>query len=150
MATKKFSHGRGGAGNICTSTVDYVDGLNYSPPILKPENTPRFTTGRGGAGNICKYDPQAVRLAQDVPEGIGHIPHVTHAGRGGVGNLQAMKKRDSMNGQSMTTDGRVSHESANTSSTARTHVSTSSSISEAGLADWAKNKLFRRRTSNDI
>jgi hypothetical protein len=31
---KKFSHGRGGAGNICVDNTEYVDGLAYSPPVL--------------------------------------------------------------------------------------------------------------------
>jgi hypothetical protein len=34
MPGKKYSHGRGGAGNICVDTVEYVDGLNYPAPIL--------------------------------------------------------------------------------------------------------------------
>jgi len=34
MPGKKFSHGRGGAGNISLDDIEYVDGLNYSPPIL--------------------------------------------------------------------------------------------------------------------
>lgn len=150
MTTKKFSHGRGGAGNICSSTVEYVDGLNYSPPILKAANTTRFTTGRGGAGNICKYDPKAVRIAQGVPDGPARIPRVTQAGRGGVGNLQAAKKRESMRLESMAVEGRLSHESANTLSSTRSNGSSSSSISDSGLANWAKGKLFGRRNSNTV
>lgn len=149
MTTKRFSHGRGGAGNICTTTVQYVDGLAYSPPILKPENTHHFTTGRGGAGNICKYDPQKVRIAQGVPDGPGRIPRSTQAGRGGVGNLQEAKKRETLRRQSMAGE-RVSDDSGNTLTTTQSHGSTSSSASESGLADWAKNKLFRRRNSNNV
>lgn len=37
---QKSSHGRGGAGNIAVETVKYVDGLNYSPPILSVPPSP--------------------------------------------------------------------------------------------------------------
>ena len=153
MGIQKYSHGRGGAGNIATTTVEYVDGLAYSPPILRPENTKHFTTGRGGAGNICKYDPQKVRIAQGVPDGPGRIPRATQAGRGGVGNLQAAKKRETMRRQSMAVpEARKSHESADNVLTAtQSNDSVSSTISESGIADWAKNKLFgRRRNSNNV
>jgi hypothetical protein len=151
MGSQKYSHGRGGAGNMVTSTVEYVDGLAYSPPILRPENTRRFTTGRGGAGNICKYDPQKVRIAQGVPDGPQRIPRATQAGRGGVGNLQAAKKRETMRRKSMAVEPRVSNELRNALTTTVSNDSSSSSISESGLADWAKNKLFgRRRNSNNV
>jgi len=149
---QKFSHGRGGAGNIAVETVKYVDGLTYSPPILSPQNTSRYTTGRGGAGNIRKYDAVEVRRAQDVPEGPQRIPHYTAAGRGGAGNLQAAKKREAIRRASMSVPAaeRTSVDStrSNALSSTTSRGSTSSSISELGIADWGKNLLFGRRNSS--
>jgi len=34
MSTEKYSHGRGGIGNIGADQISYVDGLAYSPPVL--------------------------------------------------------------------------------------------------------------------
>jgi Protein of unknown function (DUF3602) len=132
MPDQKYSHGRGGVGNISKDTITYVDGLSYSPPVLTADRNPHYTTGRGGAGNIRKYDPVAVRLAQDVPSGpTPHIPQYTAAGRGGIGNLQAMQKRR--------------RESAPKESTVASNKVTESSTSKVGLANWSKEKLFASR-----
>src|ERR1700694_16866 len=130
MSAKVFSHGRGGAGNIGPETVRYVDGINYSPPVLsvwcptrikltflQGATNPNYSTGRGGAGNIRKYNAQEVRIAQDVPTGPTHIPVATAAGRGGVGNLQAAKRRELERRQSQNSEARTSSDTTRTLST---------------------------------
>ena len=96
-----------------------------------------------------KYNLEEVRLAQDVPTGPSRIPHATQAGRGGVGNLQAARKRETIRRQSMTIDGRVSEDSNNTLSTVNSRASSSSSASDIGVAAWSKNLLFGRRNSSN-
>jgi hypothetical protein len=142
MPGKKFSHGRGGAGNISFDETVYVDGLSYSPPVLTEKRNHHFSTGIGGAGNIRKFNVVEARLAQDVPEGPYHAPHATAAGRGGYGNIQEMHKRERRQRDNMSVDGRTSGESHNTVSTMASHSSTTSSIADIGVANWTKNMMF--------
>jgi hypothetical protein len=93
MSPRYTSHGIGGAGNISVDTLPYVDGIAYSPPILTPSKSSRYTTGIGGAGNMRKFETTDVRVAQDLPQGMDHVPVATAAGIGGWGNLKAMRKR---------------------------------------------------------
>ena len=51
---QKFSHGRGGAGNIAAETVKYVDGLTYSPPILSVLS-PLPSFSKDNSTNCCVY-----------------------------------------------------------------------------------------------
>jgi hypothetical protein len=98
-----------------------------------------------------KYNLEEVRIAQDVPTGPSRIPHATQAGRGGVGNLQAARKREMVRRQSMTIEGRdrTSTDSNNSLSTVNSRASSSSSASDIGVAAWSKNLLFGRRNSTN-
>jgi hypothetical protein len=96
-----------------------------------------------------KYNAEEIRIAQDVPTGPSRTPHATQAGRGGVGNLKAARKREMVRRQSMTIDERISEDSNNTSSTVNSQASTSSSASDIGVAAWSKNLLFGRRNSSN-
>jgi hypothetical protein len=40
-----------------------------------------------------KFNATDVRVAQDYPRGMDHVPVATAAGIGGWGNLKAMRKR---------------------------------------------------------
>lgn len=67
MATYKISTGRGGAGNIQSSSSKaspkVVPQGSQTPNILQPV----FSTGRGGAGNMRRnVDARLTRRAQDV------------------------------------------------------------------------------------
>lgn len=69
MPSFKVSTGRGGAGNIRSSTSkvapNYIKQGSQTPNILQPI----YSTGRGGAGNMMKnYDAKLTRKAQDVDE----------------------------------------------------------------------------------
>jgi len=65
MTSALSSYGRGGAGNITSSTnTAKVSAQDLQTPTLK---TSLFTTGRGGSGNMAKNDdPYETRLRQDV------------------------------------------------------------------------------------
>ena len=143
MSGQKCSHGRGGAGNIRTDTVTYVDGLTYSPPVLKEIYHPRYSTGIGGAGNIRKFNAAEVRLAQDVPDGPFHVPRATAAGRGGWGNIQEMRKRERLAREAMSSDSRSSFESQSSESSSESQGSSTSSTSESGNSNWGKNLFLR-------
>jgi hypothetical protein len=114
--------------------------------IIQATRNSKYSTGRGGAGNIRKYNPQEVRVAQDVPTGPIHIPVATAAGRGGVGNLQAAKKRETQRRASMN-EGRASQDSARSAESSSSRGS-NASLSDAGLAAWGKSRLFGRRRSS--
>lgn len=67
MATYKVSTGRGGAGNIQSTSSKLSPKLvpqgSQTPSILQPV----FSTGRGGAGNMRRnVDAKLTRKAQDV------------------------------------------------------------------------------------
>ena len=142
MSGKRISHGRGGAGNISVDTVEYVDGLRYSPPRLTATRNPHYSTGIGGAGNIRKFNADEIETVQDIPSGRFRIPRATAAGRGGFGNLQEMHKREALSRQSASSTGRVSSESQRSTSTT---ASSASTISDADSgAGWFKG-LFSRR-----
>jgi hypothetical protein len=95
-----------------------------------------------------KFNAEEIRIAQDVPTGPSRIPHATQAGRGGVGNLKAARKRETVRRQSMTIEARMSEDSNNSSSTVNSRAS-SSSASDIGVAAWSKNLLFGRRNSSN-
>ncbi|CCK69475.1 Par32p KNAG_0C03710 [Huiozyma naganishii CBS 8797] len=63
----RISTGRGGAGNICSSSEKVSPKIiaqgSQTPSILQPV----YSTGRGGAGNMRRnVDPKVTRRAQDV------------------------------------------------------------------------------------
>jgi len=143
MPGKKVSHGVGGAGNIFADDVEYVDGLNYSPPVLNEKRSYRYSTGRGGAGNIRKYNAKETRIAQDVPEGPYRAPRATQAGRGGVGNIQEWHRRERVYQESIAaSSARPSQESNHTVASSSSHHSTASSIGDVGFANWTKHLIF--------
>lgn len=146
MPGKKSSHGRGGAGNISVEDIEYVDGLNYSPPILTEKRNHHYSTGRGGAGNIRKYNTTEVRVAQDVPRGPYQAPHATAAGRGGIGNIQEWHKRERLHEESLRPpSGRTSEESQQTVSSSASHQSTASTVGDLGFSNWSKRLIFRTK-----
>jgi len=84
---RRFSFGKGGAGNIRKATPEPPTADALRTPELKGKN---YSTGRGGSGNMAKNDPakpDVARKHQDVD-----IPAVKlqedqqHTGRGGVAN----------------------------------------------------------------
>ncbi|EAW08521.1 DUF3602 domain-containing protein [Aspergillus clavatus NRRL 1] len=85
---RNVSHGRGGAGNIySTTTQTQPTCKDLITPTIKQDT---FTTGRGGSGNMVQYDPERPEIArelQDVespPQRVEEAPH--HTGRGGAAN----------------------------------------------------------------
>ena len=136
MSGKRISHGRGGAGNISVDTVEYVDGLRYSPPRLTAARNPRYSTGIGGAGNIRKFNADEIATVQDIPSGPFRVPRATAAGRGGFGNIQEMHKRQALSRRSMSPHGRVSGESQRSTSTTASSATTISNANRK--AAWFK------------
>jgi hypothetical protein len=59
-----------------------------------------------------KFDTTDVRVAQDYPRGLDHVPVATAAGIGGWGNLRAMQKRRAHNTENGSQ--RTSYESIST------------------------------------
>ncbi|KAG9245981.1 hypothetical protein BJ878DRAFT_321021 [Calycina marina] len=82
---RALSHGRGGAGNIGSSTTD-LEPPSLDTPHLKGDI---YTTGRGGTGNMAKNnDPDAARRAQDVIAAPRRPSNNdVHVGRGGAANV---------------------------------------------------------------
>ncbi|KAL4929209.1 DUF3602 domain-containing protein [Aspergillus undulatus] len=84
---RNISHGRGGAGNIYSSSTRTTPQDLVTPTIKQDV----FTTGRGGAGNMLHNDPDHPELAREMQDVEAppmrhqeHAPH--HTGRGGAAN----------------------------------------------------------------
>ena len=123
--------------------VEYVDGTTYSPPVLTADRHPRYSTGRGGAGNIRKHDPVQVRVAQDIPEGSSRVPHVKSAGRGGIGNILEMRKREVLIGKTVSFESSESIDSNTSVSSRDSGESKRSTGSLKSVAKWGKHLLLK-------
>ncbi|CDO94987.1 unnamed protein product [Kluyveromyces dobzhanskii CBS 2104] len=90
MGEYKISTGRGGAGNVITSSEKpspkVVTQGSQTPNIISPI----YSTGRGGAGNMRRnVDPIMTRTAQDVDDDdVIDVVSSNH-----TGNIQKVKSR---------------------------------------------------------
>ncbi|KAL4918774.1 hypothetical protein BDW62DRAFT_180342 [Aspergillus aurantiobrunneus] len=91
--TPIVSHGRGGQGNICPDSTEYIDGGIVREGPVGDQGDGAYSAGRGGAGNIGS--PHA-KPTTKVPHDTEFIPEISvrpsmdgdyHTGRGGQGNV---------------------------------------------------------------
>jgi len=90
QSIENVSHGRGGAGNIGTDTVQYTAGDIHREGLEGDHGDGAYSAGRGGAGNIGSPGLKPTKRSDKevVPEVALRQSEdgIVHTGRGGEGN----------------------------------------------------------------